>query len=183
MENDIIVTYLGEKISLLDIENAKINLEDIAHGLAYTCRFAGQCKSFYNVASHSINCLRVAEYFGYSDELKLYTLLHDASEAYICDIPSPLKKLLLEYKKYENAFQTNIYRTFGLKEMTANGIKQIKEIDNIMFSKEWNALMNSDFEDINTELIIPNLIFSRKNIEEAEEEFLIEAKRLIKRGC
>ena len=181
MDKHIIVTYLGEVISLLDIEKAKINLEDIAHGLAYTCRFAGQCKDFYSVASHSINCLRVAEHFGYSNELKLYTLLHDASEAYICDIPSPLKKLLPEYKKYENAFQTNIYRTFGLEEITEDKKKMVKEIDNIMFSKEWKVLMDISFEDKNTGLIIPNLTFSSKNIEKVEEEFLIEAKRLIKK--
>jgi len=181
MEKHIIVTYLGEVISLLDIENAKVNLEDIAHGLANTCRFAGQCKDFYSVASHSINCLRVAEHFGYSDELKLYTLLHDASEAYICDIPSPLKKLLPEYKKYENRFQSNIYKTFGLQEITDDKKKLVKEIDNIMFSKEWQVLMDSSFEDKNTSLLIPNLIFLLKNMEEIEKEFLIEAKKLIKK--
>ncbi len=181
MEKSIIVTYLGEVITLLDIGNAKINLEDIAHGLSYTCRFAGQCKDFYSVARHSINSLRVAEHFGYNDELKLYTLLHDASEAYICDIPSPLKKLLPAYKKYENDFQTNIYKTFGLPEITDDKKKLVKEIDNIMFSKEWKVLMDSSFEDKNTGLLIPNLIFSSKNMEEVEKEFLIEAKKLIKR--
>ena len=41
--------------------------------------------------------------------------------------------------------------------------------------------MDSSFEDKNTGLLIPNLIFSSKNMEEVEKEFLIEAKKLIKR--
>ena len=180
MGEGILVTYSGEEISLLNIEEVKINIEDIAHALSYICRFAGQCKQFYSVGSHSINCLRVAEHFGYSDELKLYTLLHDATEAYICDMPSPLKKILPEYKKYENDLESIIHKRFGLNQLTEFDKAKIKEIDKIVFSQEWKELMNYNYEDQYTNILIPNLDFSYQNMETVEKQFLIEAKKLIK---
>lgn len=180
MGEGILVTYSGEEISLLDIEESKIHIEDIAHSLSYICRFAGQCKYFYSVGSHSINCLRVAEHFGYNNELKLYTLLHDATEAYICDMPSPLKKLLPEYKKYENILESIIHKKFVLNEITENDKVKVKEIDKIVFSKEWKELMDCNYEDYYTKLLIPDLNFSYQNMETVEKQFLIEAKKLIK---
>lgn len=180
MNRAIITSYTNKEIDLIDIKPSNITLEDIAHGLSYTCRFVGQCKHFYSVAQHSINCLKVADSFDYNKELKLYTLLHDASEAYICDMPSPLKKLLPEYSRYEKYLQKTIYQRFDLEEISIFNKKLIKEIDNIMFYKEWKELMDIYYDDEYTNLYIPNLNFEYKSMEQVEIEFIQEAKKLIK---
>lgn len=88
----------------------EIVIEDVAHALSNQCRYAGHC-SFYSVAEHSV--LLSACFTG--DAAK-YALLHDASEAYLVDIPRPLKRLP-EFKPYlaiEAKLQARIYETFGL---------------------------------------------------------------------
>ena len=74
-------------------------LEDIAWGLARQCRFAGQIKpefEIYTVAQHSV---WVAEQVAPS--LRAEALMHDATEAFIRDIPGPYKKLMPDYAKHE----------------------------------------------------------------------------------
>jgi 5'-deoxynucleotidase YfbR-like HD superfamily hydrolase len=60
------------------------------------CRFAGQCRFFFCVAEHSIAVARLLP-----ANLKLFGLLHDASEAYLADLPRPVKAGLPEYKAIE----------------------------------------------------------------------------------
>ena len=78
-------TYTGKKFFPFDPRPEQICIEDIAHGLSMLCRFSGQCPYFYSVAEHSIyvvHCL--------PDNLQLEGLLHDASEAYLADLPRPV---------------------------------------------------------------------------------------------
>ena len=78
----------------LDLDNPlpkDINLGDIAAALSKVCRFGAQAKQFYSVALHAVMVRRiVVEEFGRPD-LALYALHHDSHEAYVCDIPRPLK--------------------------------------------------------------------------------------------
>lgn len=66
------------------------NVEVIAHALAMNCRFNGHCSQFYSVAEHSILVAELMDYLGLGDPFE--GLLHDASEAFLSDIPSPLKR-------------------------------------------------------------------------------------------
>ncbi len=84
-------TWTGAEIDPFDPDPLAINIEDIAHALARTCRYGGHVEGFLSVASHSlmvVECL--ARNLG-SPEARLRGLLHDASEAYIGDLPRPLK--------------------------------------------------------------------------------------------
>lgn len=96
-----------------------INEEDIAHALCNLCRFTGHTNKFYSVASHSIilaNVIRT-ELRGSNDKYKHQAMLHDASEAYLADISSPLKSLLPEYQELEDNVMSVILRSFGISEI------------------------------------------------------------------
>lgn len=84
-----ISTYTGAQFDYLD---PTVRLEDVAHGLGNACRFGNQAAQFYSVAEHS--CLVAAIASQKDLALGLPALWHDAHEAYIGDVPTPLKVLL-----------------------------------------------------------------------------------------
>lgn len=86
-----------------------ISIIDIAHGLSHICRYAGQCNYFYSVAQHS--CII---YDAAPQHLKLIGLLHDGAEAYISDIPRPVKTIIPEIKELEHSIQLQIAQKFKL---------------------------------------------------------------------
>lgn len=104
-----ILTYTRQYLDFTKIEEHTFDIHDIAHGLSNVCRYAGQVPTFYSVAQHS-----VLVSYHVPREHALAGLLHDATEAYMCDIPKPLKRLLPEYKKIEDRMQREIFRQFGL---------------------------------------------------------------------
>src|ERR1019366_9954250 len=86
-DDGAIRTYSGVRFKPLDPDPA-VGISDIAHALANQCRFGGHSSAFYSVAQHSV---RVSEICAAEDAL--WGLLHDASEAYLVDVPAPLKQL------------------------------------------------------------------------------------------
>lgn len=95
-----ISTFTGKHFDFINITMDDICIEDIAQGLSNECRFAGQISQFYSVAQHSVYVSQIVP-----PEYALEALLHDASEAYCKDLPSPLKALLPEYKAIEKKVQ------------------------------------------------------------------------------
>lgn len=91
----------------------EIDIRDIAHALAQTCRFGGHVRTFFSVAQHSVLVSERAE--AIDQGAGLWGLLHDASEAYLLDIPTPLKlsPLFAPYRELEAQLQTAIYQHFG----------------------------------------------------------------------
>lgn len=83
------VAYSGNVINLYSPKSNHYLLEDIAHGLAFNCRWNGATKTYFSVAEHCCMMYDVAP-----DELKALALFHDAEEAYWGDIIKPLKNLL-----------------------------------------------------------------------------------------
>lgn len=130
---DILKTQTGREINLHDPDPAAIHIVDIAHGLSNVCRFAGQTRSFYSVAAHSLNAVAFLEARGASTRQKLYALLHDASEAYIADMPSPVKNLSSGYRELEARLQGAIYERFGLSRKEP---RCLKFVDDVMLAKE-----------------------------------------------
>jgi len=133
-----IQTHSGQRVSILDPDPNDIKLEDIAWALAHQCRFAGHCKKFYSVAEHS---MLVASYL--PRELSLAGLLHDAAEAYIIDVPSPLKALIPNYRTYETKFELAIALAFDLKHPTMEVRKRIKLADKVALATEADDLMGA----------------------------------------
>lgn len=86
-----------------------VRIEDIAHALSNLCRFGGHCRRFYSVAEHSVLVSLVVP-----PEHAMQALLHDATEAYMVDVPRPLKKFLSNYEDIEDRNWRVIAEHFGV---------------------------------------------------------------------
>ncbi len=109
--NGWIQTYTGKKFHPLEPHLEDIDIEDISWSLSNQCRYNGHCNRFFSVAQHSVILSAYCK-----PEDALWGLLHDAAEAYLSDIPRPLKMLpeFRFYKIFELQLQQQICRRFGL---------------------------------------------------------------------
>ncbi len=113
-----------------------ICIEDIAHALSHQCRFGGHLPRFYSVAQHSFLCSRLV---GDTDPAEaLAGLLHDAGEAYLMDMPSPIKRRLTNYKEIEDKLMMVIAQKFGFAYPLSAAVKKA---DEQMLQVEWEVLM------------------------------------------
>lgn len=113
-------TATGKQFWPLDPRPEEIDIRDIAHGLAMQCRYGGQCLRFYSVAEH---CVLMARYA--PDDIKLDTLMHDASEAYLSDVIRPIKAYLTNYREIETELERVIAQRFGLRWPMHGAIKRL----------------------------------------------------------
>jgi hypothetical protein len=106
-----ILTASGRQFWPLNPRPADVEIADIAHALSNLCRFTGHCRRFYSVAEHSI---RVAEHLPV--KYQAWGLLHDAAEAYVSDLASPLKRseALKDYRAVEGRVLLCVLTRFGL---------------------------------------------------------------------
>ena len=112
-----IQTVSGRRVSAFEPEPADIDAADIAHALANQCRFGGHSRVFYSVAQHSCVVADLVAARGASPDDVLWALLHDASEAYLVDLPHPLKHrtpLGELYREVEQRLQRTICERFDL---------------------------------------------------------------------
>jgi len=138
--NVYLLSVSGRRISLIDPDPSCFDIEDIAHALSMINRFNGNLPVNYTVAAHSTLVARLV-----SEEVQLAGLLHDASEAFLCDLPSPLKALVPEYRKIEERVQAAIHVAFGLPAiLPAAWQEEIKRADLMMLATEKQQLMAVD---------------------------------------
>lgn len=130
---DCIRTFSGLYMNVFDPKPEMICIEDIAHSLAHQCRFGGHLPQFYSVAKHKVYCAQLAE-----PEHKFQALMHDASEAYLLDIPSPIKKQLVGYKEMEDRMMAVIAQKFGFDFPLS---ENTHAVDRHLLQGEWEDLM------------------------------------------
>lgn len=125
----------GRRLDLLDPTPVDIEIEDIAHGLAFVARWNGQTKGdfAYSVAEHS---LLVTEIFALQQpnapaKWQLAALLHDAPEYVIGDMISPVKAAVGPgYSALDDRLTAAIHLRFGLPAQIPITVKrQIKKSD------------------------------------------------------
>lgn len=107
---DWMQTFTGRQFWPLDPRADEVDVVDIAHSLGYQCRYGGHSRRFYSVAEHCI----LMSMFMPTRELALYALLHDAAEAYVVDVPRPLKRHLRGYAQIEDMVLSVILEKFGV---------------------------------------------------------------------
>lgn len=130
---DYISTYTG-RFWPMDPRASEVNIKDIAHSLAMQCRYAGHGRRFYSVAEHSVHLARFV-----SPQSQLAALLHDATEAYLVDVPRPVKRALAGYKEAEQRVWMAISAAFGLSPILP---EEVHEADSRIIADEMAANMH-----------------------------------------
>ena len=120
---DFMETFTGRKFWPMDPTPDEVHIEDIAHALSMQCRYAGHCLRFYSVAEHSV-LMAWWLYRHAGPATALQGLLHDASEAYLVDVPRPVKPYLTNYKAVEAKVQAVVMERFGLPATMPPAVKE-----------------------------------------------------------
>jgi len=155
-------TNSGTFVNVFDTNPDSIKIEDIAHALSRLPRFGGHLNRHYSVAQHSVLCAEMAK----TKKDKKAALLHDGSEAYLLDMPSPIKVRMGEYKQYEDKLMGIIFKKYDLEWPLSNNIKKI---DRKMLLIEWANLA-----------VIDNKEFKCWTPNKAKKEFMKLYKQLFK---
>lgn len=108
---DWMQTATGKQFWPLDPRAEEVDILDIAAHLSKICRYNGACDWHYSVAQHSVYVSHQVP-----PEHALAGLLHDAAEAYTCDIHRPMKQHLVGYAQIEAGVWRAIAQRFGLPE-------------------------------------------------------------------
>lgn len=134
-------TFTGQFIKINEPDPLMIFPVDIAVGLSRAMRFAGHTKKPYSVAEHSVWCmLKAEELYPQDSYLPFKILLHDAHEYLLCDVPTPVKKLLPEYDLYTTILQDAIHERFKVA-VAARDAQRIAEIDKLALEWEWGNIV------------------------------------------
>lgn len=126
-------TFTGKYINPCKPDQELICIEDIAHALSMQPRFGGHLPVFYSVAQHCVEVMRSV-----SSDIRMGALLHDASEAYLIDVPRPVKDQLPNYKEIEERLMCVIAGKFGFDWPLH---EDVKTADEMALQKEWDCLM------------------------------------------
>ena len=129
-------TYTDRVIHPLDPSPGEISIFDVAHSLSQICRFLGHTWEFYSVAQHSVHVSGLVP-----REDALWGLLHDASEAYLCDLPAPIKHdpEMRAYQIFEDRLMLTICERYGLPPEMPQSVKIADKV-----------LLATEFRDVTT---------------------------------
>lgn len=131
-------TVSGRRVNPLDPDPAQLDAGDIARALANQCRFGGHSRVFYSVAQHCVIVSRVIEDRGGDVEDVFAALMHDAGEAYLGDMPHPLKHrsaLGAAFRDAEARLEQTIRDRFKIKA----DVPEVKTVDRALLATERRA--------------------------------------------
>lgn len=176
-----IITHRGDFVDPFQPKMNTYHIRDIAHALARICRWNGHCREFYSVAQH---CCRMYDAAPDSETpyLRRRVLLHDASEAYLTDLPTPIKKAFPGYKTAEIALSLELYEFFGLAGVHPEYDGIVDRLDKVLAGVEAAQLgLRPDLWILNDAdyALICRLAGDAPRCwtpEEAERQFLLRAK-------
>jgi hypothetical protein len=135
-----IETYTGRAFWPLAPTMDALSVIDIAHALSNQCRYSGHVQFFYSVAQH---CCLLATWMGKHGGSALdclQILMHDAPEAYLVDIPRPVKQYMPQYRVWDHAINDVIREWLGWKDLPMLPIQD--ELDSRIIVDERAQLMD-----------------------------------------
>ena len=138
-----IQTISGRWVDPLAPRPEELDIGDIAQALSNQCRFGGHSRVFYSVAQHSAIVSDLVMERGGSPEAGLAALLHDAGEAYLVDLPHPLKHrsgLGPPYRRAEALLEAAIQERFGVGALDPS----YKAIDRSLLATERRQFTSID---------------------------------------
>lgn len=168
---DYITTYGGTHFFPTEPDGKDFHISDVAHALSLICRGNGHVKTFFSVGQHCINCALEAEARGFSRRVILACLLHDASEAYMSDVPRPFKKYLKEYEVFEERLLSLVYEKYLGSDLTEEEQCLVKQIDNEILAYDLFYLLDEGMEEELPELK-RELSYEVRPFEAVEREYL-----------
>jgi len=187
-------TFTGREFRPFDPRPEDVCIEDIAHSLALQNRFAGHTSEPYSVAEHCVRASRLPASRFFMDTsldwsdwsiaavVRGEILMHDASEAYVVDLPQPLKRHLAfaPYHRVEVGVMRTIAQALSFGQIVISFQNDlVKRADAIMLATEFRDLMRQPpprdwllIEQPDEERIVP------WSWQRAEQEFLARYKEL-----
>lgn len=175
-KGDWMQTYSGRKFWPLDPRPEEVHIEDIAHSLSLQCRYAGHCIRFYSVAEHSVHIARWLDK-NYGALTALHGLLHDATEAYLVDMPRPVKADMPWYKAMEQrVWRQAVAPAFELAELLPAAVH---EADNRIIGDELVNLRPMEWHARHNDHL--GVLIGCWSPDAAEDEFLAEYVRLMRK--
>jgi hypothetical protein len=132
-------------VNPFDPDPEQIELGDIARALANLCRFGGHCRPFYSVAQHCVIVSELIEQDGGSAEHAMAGLMHDAPEAYLGDLPHPIKhrsELGAAFRAAEEPLDLAIRARFAITDVPAS----VKLVDRALLATERRAFSSEMWE-------------------------------------
>lgn len=182
-------TFTGKVARPLEPHRTNYCIEDIAHSLSMQCRWNGHSKIFYSVAQHSVYASDFVRIKGDSAPTSdrdycFAALMHDASEAYLCDVPRPIKGHLGNYKELEEKTELMIQNHFNII-VNPHVLDAVKLVDNELLVRERKLLVKpaedmiwgfETFDDAYISKMLETIEYWSP--EKSEEEFLSAFKEL-----
>lgn len=168
----IIVTVKGRMFNFAHPGEFEYDIEEIAHALSNVCRFSGHVAKLYSVAQHSVLVSAMVKP-GYA----LEGLLHDATEAFLGDVSTPLKQCLPEYIAIEHAVDHAIRQQFGLPKRESD---EVKTADRRILATEFRDLM--PLSGVNLPDVLPYVFNITPWTAEYSRDIFIETFKAIQNG-
>ena len=152
---EYLATYSCGGFRPFDPDPADVRLSDIAGGLAHTCRFGGHCRRFYSVAHHSLHV--GSELADRGPRLELLGLLHDAGEAYLGDLPRPVKGEFEDVERAETRIRRTVWAAFDVEPPDDDEWAAVMAADDRLLPDEASELLahgswTGDPPDLDNEL-------------------------------
>lgn len=167
-----IETYTGRAFFPCDPKENDITIIDIAHHLSNQCRYSGATEFFYSTAQHCcILCDYVSEVLKGSPLDCLQILLHDAAEAYLVDMPRPVKQFMPEFRAWDHKIQMCVRKWAGFGDVPIP--KWQDEIDSRIITDERAQVMSDSANEWGHDLEPLNIKIEPWLPYEAEQHFLL----------
>jgi hypothetical protein len=167
-----IETYTGRQFRPLFPEASAISVIDIAHALSMQCRYSGHTKFHYSVGQHSCLLASYAEQVLKKSPIEcLQILMHDAPEAYLVDMPRPVKQYMPEFRTWDHRINDCVREWYGVSHLPIPAFQD--ELDSRIIADERAQLMSDSGNDWGRDSENPlDIIITPWTPEHTEKQFL-----------